>query len=63
MQGADPEFEKCVCKGRGGGSMEISLASQPNLSEVFYWQKMIFLQFITSDVWTFYFIKTRAGPP
>ena len=27
--------------------MEISLASQPNLSEVFYCQIMIFWQFIT----------------
>ena len=43
--------------------MEISLASQPNLSEVFYCQIMIFWQFITSDVWTFYFIKKGQNPP
>ena len=43
--------------------MEISLASQPNLREVFYCQIMIFWQFITSDNWTFYFIKKRGQDP
>ena len=62
MQGADPEFEKCVFKGRGGGG-RWKFRWPPSHIYVFYCQIMIFWQFITSDVWTFYFLKKRAGPP